>query len=55
MVVAYDSRLADEIVIGFAAPDGNLLRLCGEYQGKKATFDGNPATIGLMKRQPEVN
>jgi len=27
--------LADEIVIGYASPGGNLERLCGEYQGKQ--------------------
>jgi hypothetical protein len=26
-------ELADEVVIGYSSPGGNLERLCGEYQG----------------------
>jgi hypothetical protein len=31
-------ELADEIVIGYAAPGGNLERLCGECHRKKIDF-----------------
>jgi predicted Rossmann fold nucleotide-binding protein DprA/Smf involved in DNA uptake len=30
--------LADEIVIGFASPGGNLERLCGDHKGKVSFF-----------------
>jgi hypothetical protein len=34
-------ELADEFVIGYATPGGNLERLCEEIQGKKIVFFSN--------------